>query len=423
MNAEKLNEQGQAYLHEGKFSEAIICFRKALKKEEHPALRNNLALSYYLLQDPETAWRTLDLNIRPEAAVNPFAHSLAVRILHQLGRDQEAYQQLALAIGDFENGIHNIASSGRMADAWGEYAVGILAAAGILNEHLQVYNFYRQWQNYHRHWHSTYFAGVAAFNRKRFRQAASLWSALQKEGGFYLELQQIAILVEQGTIPPFTLDYEFVQEARIKASVIEAYNSGKAEDFRKLISESSVRLFYLSLILDENAPLDARQAFLERLVQYGGNWGEQLGQNWLLSPVINQELKMPIITALKKAGYYKSEEPIEVYLDGKVRSVVLDKLAVSYDVAEEVGPLYQKAVTLAQQGKQAEALRILEKPMLEGKIFPPALSMLARLYHENGCMAEKERVVAILKSLYQQTGDFGSTSFQKAGTQRYVEFT
>lgn len=405
MNAEKLNEQGQSYLYEGKFSEAIKCFRKALNKEEHPALRNNLALSYYLLQDLETAWWTLELNIRPEAAANPFAHSLAVQILHQLGRDQEAHQQLALAISDFENGIHKIASSGHMANVWGEYTVRILIAAGILNEHLQVYQLYRQWQNYHRHWHSTYFAGVAAFNLKRFRQAASLWSALQNEGQFYLELQQIAVLVDQGNIPPFTLDYEFVQADNIKASAIEAHNSGKAEDFRQLIAESSARLFYLSVILDENAPLYTRQMFLEILVQYGGDWGEQLGQNWLLSPVINQELKIPIITALNKAGHYKSEEAIEVYLDGKVRSVILDELAVSYDVAEEVEPLYQKAVTLAQQGKKAEALRILEKPMLEGKIFPPALSMLARLYHENGRMSEKERVVGILKSLYQQTGD------------------
>jgi hypothetical protein len=38
-------------------------------------------------------------------------------------------------------------------------------------------------------------------------------------------------------------------------------------------------------------------------------------------------------------------------------------------------------------------------------IFPPALYLLAQLYHENGCMEDKERVLGILESLYQQTSN------------------
>jgi hypothetical protein len=51
----------------------------------------------------------------------------------------------------------------------------IMRAAGKLGDDRQVLDLYKRWQSHHVSWENKYLAGIAAFNLKRFRQAASYW--------------------------------------------------------------------------------------------------------------------------------------------------------------------------------------------------------------------------------------------------------
>ena len=57
-----------------------------------------------------------------------------------------------------------------------------------------------------------------------------------------------------------------------------------------------------------------RKLFLSCVVRYGGEWGCRLGKNWLLSPAINDELKITAAMALVETGVFQPGEPVQMYI-------------------------------------------------------------------------------------------------------------
>lgn len=404
MKTGELDRIGQEYLEKADYKQAIRYFQRALKQEDHPAIRNNLALAHYMAGNPEKSLDALRPNINPDAPPNPFSHSLATQIFHQLGQAYEAGQQLDFAIKDFEDGVRAFPDSRYIPDFWGEYTLAIFRAAGALSEHRQVYELHRRWQNYHRHWESSYLAGVAAFNLKRYRQAANCWARLLQQGRIYTGIQRLALAVEQGHIPHFTLDYRLVNQEHILSLAKQAINSGAAEHFRQLANDSTVRLFYLALAIDEEAPLDERSQFIRLLVRYGEKWGEQLGRNLLLSPTIHQDLKIQIMAALQEAGFIKAGESLQMYADGEIRTVVYEQYDVSGGGSTEEAA-FDQAVTLVKKGQLKEAMQILEPPFTAGKFYVPAMLLLAHLNHQIGAMQKTEKILYVLQGIADQTRD------------------
>ena len=77
-----------------------------------------------------------------------------------------------------------------------------LHTLGSLGEHKQVLEVYRRWQKLNDDWELRYLAGVASFNLGRFMQAAAYWSGIHHVP-HVANMQFVAQLVQQGTIPPF----------------------------------------------------------------------------------------------------------------------------------------------------------------------------------------------------------------------------
>ncbi|NLN87171.1 MAG: tetratricopeptide repeat protein [Syntrophomonadaceae bacterium] len=403
MKTGELDKIGQDYLNKKNYKQAVLYFQKALKQEEHPAIRNNLALAHYMAGNPEKSLDTLSSNINLDAPPNPFSHSLAAQIFHKLGQDHEAGRQLDLAIKYFEDKVGAFSDSRRIPDAWGEYTVAIFHAAGALNEHRQVYELYRRWQNYHRHWESSYLAGVAAFNLKRYRQAANCWAELLQKDNIFAGIQRLALAVDQGQIPHFTLDYRLIDQDYILSLVNQANNSGAPEHFRQLANDSTIRLFYLALAIDEESPLDERTQYLRLLVRYGEKWGEQLGRSLLLSSTLHQDLKMNIMAALQEAGYVKAGEPLQMYADGEIRTVIYEQYDVSSGSAEEAA--FDQAVMLVKRGQLKEAIQILEPPFAAGKFYVPAMLLLAHLNHQIGSIQKTDKILYMLQGIAHKTHD------------------
>lgn len=404
MNAGEMDKIGQEYLRDKDFKQAIRYFQKALKQEEHPSIRNNLALAYYINGYPKKSLDTLRPNIDPDTPPNPFSHSLAAQVFQQLGQEGEAGRQLELAIKDFEDGIRTF-DKRRIPDFWGEYTVAILRAAGTLEKHRQVYELYRRWQNYHRNWESSYLAGIAAFNMKRYRQAANCWAKLLKHGYIFASIQRLALIADQGYIPPFTLEYKFIDQDYILSLVNQAINSGEPGSYRRLASDSMVRLYYLALVINEEEPPAERTQFLRILVQYGEKWGEQLGVNLLLSPTLHQDLKMTIMAVLQETGYYKTGESIQMYFDGEIQTVKFEKYVVNYDDTEKAIPIFDQAVALVKDGQLKEAMQNLEQLFEAGNFYVPAMLLLAQLNQQIGSAKESEKIISMLHNIAHETND------------------
>lgn len=149
----------------------------------------------------EKVLEALAPNIGPEAPPNPYAHSLAVQALVALGREKEARAELREAIRDFDDGLAASRRVGWVPDSWKEYTRMVLRAAGSLKEHRLVYDLYRRWDSYHVVWECVYLAGVAAFNLKRFLQAARYWAAGRRDGPPVRCRAAVALLADRGDIP------------------------------------------------------------------------------------------------------------------------------------------------------------------------------------------------------------------------------
>lgn len=111
-----------------------------------------------------------------------------------------------------------------------------------------------------------------SFNRKRFTQAASYWSAINHS--YAPDYAMIALLAERGTIPPFQMDYEDVTKEEIPRT------EQSEEEMQRYFSRGSVKMMCLRAALHPEVDDDLSSKMTEAMIIYGGEWGKRLGQEF-----------------------------------------------------------------------------------------------------------------------------------------------
>jgi Flp pilus assembly protein TadD len=361
----QLAEQGRASLDREEYNKAEEKLALALAEFEDPVVRNNLAMAQFLQGKAEEALATLagHVNERP----NPFGKALMAQCLAALGRMTEARKAVSWAVKEFES-IVAMSRKANLGEAWRVYTVMVMRAAGAVFDHYLVVDLYKRWQKYHVSWENKYLAGVAAFNLKRFRQAASYWSSL-RELPYAHQMQLVCFLADQGVVPPFVMDYKLW---KIKPD-------GKIED---MLQSGALRMLLLMTVFDERSARDNASDALGALVKHGGEWGERLGKSLLEASAISMEIKMMALQALFRAGVYKEGEKVTLLVDGKERYVTVSQVVVDWEPDEEVQEKCRMALNLRDKGKQKEAIDILEELNTGPRIYPLVMLALANLYRD-----------------------------------------
>ena len=194
--------RSRVYLEQGNVEKALELFQRSYDLSGNLATLNNISLAYYSMDRVEEAWTRLSLNLGDDVFYNPFSHALAAQILIKLARLPEAKSQVRQAVVDFDQGLKIIRAEGSVDPRhWYEYTVIVMRAAGMVGDDNLVLDLYKRWQRYHVSWENKHLAAVAAFNRRRFTQAASYWSAIHER--YASDYAMVALLAERGTIPPF----------------------------------------------------------------------------------------------------------------------------------------------------------------------------------------------------------------------------
>lgn len=396
-----LSLEGKKCLEKGDFRAAERLFARALAAEEHPAHRNNLAAALFYAGELERALAVLEPYLKDgdPLKVNPYSYALASRIHSARGEKDKARARLDEAVQKYEE--LRAAARRRLPPhevrAFGEYTVIIMQAAADLEDHRLVFNLYRRWEMDHVSHQNKHLAAVACFNLGRYKRAASLWASIGYVHDIYSRLQGIALLVEQGTIPPFTLAYDLPEPEKV-ITLLKKSAATPAER-ESLLMHSHVRLFSLVMLLQKEKPGENTHAAYH-LVFYGGEWGKKLGFSILNSPVFSTEAKMGAAQALMARGILKEGDPVPMYVEGERRLVQLitSEAVLQYD--QELDELTRRAEALRKAGKLDEAIELLEDLWVKKKkLYPPALLELAECLCYQRKHQEARRIMDMLKDI------------------------
>lgn len=421
-----LDQKGRELLGQGEFAEAAAVFETICQVAPEPTPLNNLATAYYADGQVEKALAILRPNLEPDAPLNPYAHGLAAQVLAALGREDEARAQLREAVREFEAGLADQRRAGGVPQFWKEYTGAIMRAAASLEDHRQVYDLYRRWDNWHVAWECHYLAGVAAFNLGRYARAARCWGRAGRKVPLLQAMARVAAVAERGDIPPFALEYdlptsEYLEQlfsaaakaeaetkagARVGAEAGEAVGQPGSEAMKGKAPESGfaasgiLRLYLLTLILEPEAEEGLIERAVHVLVTGAGAWGRELGEAVLAARTFPDAAKFAAAGALVDHGVYRPDEPIPMTLGGRQTKLRIKEVTISNEPDEVAQKVLERARQLRASGKHREALDLLENLEREGRLCAPALSMQANLYRTLGRPEEGRRLLEVLEKAF-----------------------
>lgn len=216
-------EKAIGLLENKEYARAESMFAKALARDQHYSIRNNLALAQFYQGKYSDALNTLGPVLGLQIP-NPLARSLAAQCAWAGGKTAQAKMYTQQAISDFEFGMQ---AAGKVKPkVWRSYAVFVFRALGSLGDAKRICKLAEQWRKYKLPEEVIWIYGAANFNLDKFKRAGLIWGKLPS----VLSLNKaVADFIEQGVIPPFTLDYVVPQEIGSDAD-LDAYvasGSGK----------------------------------------------------------------------------------------------------------------------------------------------------------------------------------------------------
>lgn len=348
----EVEEKARRLMGEGRWREAIALFAEATPlvegKEIEPSFYNNRALCHEQLGEYEEALAVLAPNLRSKAIPSAFAHGLAARILHKLGRQEEAIAQLQLGIEDFAAVLDFFRQTKTPpTEDFREYLIVLQEAAGILGRHRTVLELHKRWQSLYVSPHNWFLAGVAAFNLGRYRQAASYWrlEGTPKEWRFLDDYRLVAEEVESGLVPPFPLPYQPLSLEEMKKKIEKMKNG---EECSLTGAEIASMLGYLAANGFKNPVV------LAGLIRYSGAWGERFARNLLLSNRIEKDIKFMVASTLVESGRVAPDEPLRAIVDGRPQTITVKSLEVR-EGDEEAAAVWEEAKALRDAGRAEEA--------------------------------------------------------------------
>ncbi|EEG77277.1 plasmid pRiA4b ORF-3 family protein [Dethiobacter alkaliphilus] len=318
MNEERLGilMQEAFELHtSGEIQKAEALLLEALAENELPMIRVALAQLRLTSGNPQGV---LEL-IAPLLHEDDFVVTMmAARAYLELDKTPEAGRQLDKLVRI----VDRIISANRegLRGMKREYPGVVLNLVGSLGQHRRVLELYKRWAQCKSDWVVRHYVAVACFNLRRYKQAASHWSAIG-EMPHALGMQHVAVLAERGTVPPFSLEYALPNPEMIS----ELLNSATVDVEKKGMQMGILRMVLLEMALDEEEDDELRESALAPLICGGGDWGAALGMGLLESSVIRKPVKLAVTKLLVEAGFFPEETPIPVMLDGEMTSVVIHR--------------------------------------------------------------------------------------------------
>lgn len=387
--AEGLIEEGKRHLEAGEREQAERCFRAAAKLHALPQAVNNWALCRFLARDYDAAYQILS-PLLAQGSPAPYSHALASLCLSAKGDELNARIQLRAAIRDFEAGFGLSLTVGSAPDGWLEYADIITQAAGALRDHKLVLELYRRWAIPNQP-DLTFAAGVAAFNLRRFKQAARYWAQVndQRWQPWATLSAQVAELCEAGLVSPFELGYQ--------DDIAEWRRVAKEEGAAKLANSTYARVFMIAQMFSPDAKDPSLSA--EALVAAGGEWGVEFGRRLIKASRVPLPIKMGAAAGLASIGAVDPDEPIEIIHEGRtVYFRIESKELVEFD--EKLGRELAEAKRLRDAGQIDAALSMLESLReRDNTIYLPAWITTANILRDRGQLAEAEKMLSEANAL------------------------
>ncbi|MEW6624927.1 MAG: tetratricopeptide repeat protein [Bacillota bacterium] len=392
-------EQGLQLLRKGEFGKAAAHFQKVigLDPKNDPIARNNLGLALYHSGDPERALKSIEPNIEKSALPNPFGHSLAVQICVKLGNKKRAAYELGEALKDFEQGMSLYRNKAKVPEYWKEYALSILEAAGVLGEHRQAYSLYRRWENLLDSCQMKFIAGIAAFNLRKYRQAASCWASVTNNESISIHMQRIAIMADRGIVPPFQLPYKITG---LGIDDIKVNVKDDAASLSSYVANSGVKLSALSVLFDPSQTAKNIDAAASILILYGKEWGMELGKELLMASTVSMDVKFAAARALIDLGVYRHDEKIPVLIDGAMSEIKISEVKVLDKNTKELDEAMQEVKKLFSKDKSEEAINLLNTVIAKGKVSADVLLFLSQLYYTMGDYEKSLQNLDLLDNIY-----------------------
>jgi tetratricopeptide (TPR) repeat protein len=398
---EQRMEKARKLMNEKKIDEAEKILRKLLPEAENIGEKekiivlNNLASIAHLREKDEQGLALLEPYLQADTPVeSPYTFGLAAQMYARLDRRDEAKRCLNQAVKIYDKKLPHLREQGLDPQSWYEYTVQLMRAAGALGDHRRVIDLYKKYERYHVSWENRYGAGIACFNLKRYKQAASIWDPLNRIGNFIIPMQRVAFLMERDVIPHFALSYEPPDWDEIEEKFRDA--EGDREKQEEALQTGLIRMVMLDTLFDEQREEKEKKNAIQLLVSFGGEWGKELALGLLESALVLKEVKMSAVFALVERGVYKEGEEVPVLIDGKETVVKVEKKEISMEPDQELDPICDRALALRDEGKIDEAIALLEPLYQRGNFYPRAMITLANLYRNKKEWEPAREILEIL---------------------------
>jgi tetratricopeptide (TPR) repeat protein len=360
-------DRGIADLDAGRIADAERYFRMAAQQALTPQVLNNWALCRRPAGDPADAL-AIRHPLLADPAPAPFSRALASRCCGDLGRRDDARHLLEQAIRDFDSRRPDL--------AWTEYTADVKQAAADLGDHRLVLELHKRWPGQDLGL-GGHLGAVAAFNLGQYEQAIRYWERIADPGwrrpkqGYIIA----ASLVLDGVAPPFQLEYDPTAGSETPAANPAA--------FARIVAIGNIKADFLAMLAGPGVA-DAER-YAEMLIEYGGDWGADLGRRLLRAVRVPMPVKMATARALTSRGIFQPGAEIPMVVDGRETRVILRQTEFRPEHDPGLDRLVAEARQLSRAGRRAEAIRILmDLPLERGIAYPPAMLALAEFYEANG---------------------------------------
>ncbi|MDP2857979.1 MAG: hypothetical protein Q8P50_08385, partial [Bacillota bacterium] len=394
--ASELLVEAQKYLELKQYQEALRTYEKAFKIAPVAPVACSLALAQEMVGNHKGVLKTLARFIRSEAVL-PQGRALASVAYSSLGDRKRAADMARRATSDLEAGLKSPAlREGVEESAWLTDAPIVKRALGYAGLHEALLNLHSRLPGSVDSLGALY-AGIAAFNLRRFERAKEIWEAISNPDLDFVNpgWTAVAEMAARGLVPPFELSYEMPPEdadteASSDAGVLDP---AQAEDAGDPMPSPFV-MFSLYLVF---RTLEfGRQALLSSMVYSGGDWGERLARKVLSSDELVPSLKMAAIDGLLAAGRLEVDQKVILIHNGRQVSI---EAGVSTYVEQD--PVYEarlrEARSLNGKGQHLEALEALRNLPEPGQEYVPARLEIVKLLLKIDRWAEAAEEVSMLE--------------------------
>lgn len=400
----KLYAMGRKYLDERDYEKAKEKFREFLKHEDNVYVRNNLALALFRSGNLSEAILVLEPVLSGEnesLEPNPYTFALTSIIYAASGDEIKARRYLKQAVEKFDRQLL-LYSEDNIPSFFREYTLIIMKAAAALKDHQGVYRLYRRYKDIYSSWEVYHLAAVACFNMGDYRKAAKLWKKTEDEWPAASTMKEIAMLVHSGEVPPFELEYEPFSEKELD-DIVEQVEKDERVCF-KLFEKGTFKMIALAMLIV--ADEDVACGWLDLMISYGGEWGEELGKRILNSYSFPDAFKTTAAGALTKKGLFNYGEPVQAVIDGRKTQVEIRRQEIIPERDEKLDEILVKARELKYEGKLDEAIKLLEEIVLDDKFYLYAAKELALLYRITGEERKAWELEKILEKIMKDRIDF-----------------